>query len=98
MTNANWTVETMLARKATGDALVTHGGWSISYETGSGITGARLSLRKYPPCSMHMVPSETDPRDGSIFPSVDAAQCYALNRGALIWFRDWKALRAQGLV
>lgn len=88
-----WTVESIEARRRTGDVLVTRDGWSVSFDTSSE-TGkvSRLSCVKYGP-GMSLLVLERDKRDGEHFPTTDDAECYALNAGRLHWFRDWKRAR-----
>lgn len=89
-----WTIASIAARRATGDALVTVNGWACSFTTGVGPTvhSAQLSLRRYAPGSYSMV-VEVDACDGDIFDSSDLAECYALNTGRLQWYRDTESYR-----
>lgn len=82
-----WTLEEVAARRATGDVLVTHADWAVSYDTMPPAKEARLHLARVA-ASYQTI--ETDPRDGYVFPTTEAAELYALNRGCLVWYRDWK--------
>lgn len=88
-----WTVSSIAARRATGDVLVTRGGWSVSFDTSSE-TGkvARLSCIRYAPRAL--IVEERDVRDGDTFATADDAECYALNAGRLWWFSEYKAQKA----
>lgn len=101
MTNAaptQWTLETMSARRATGDVLVTADGWCASYMTTNASKAATLHL--YRPAHLRAAGEptrsieETDPMHGHVFETVEHAQVYALNAGRLVWFRDQKAQQA----
>lgn len=90
-----WTEAAIEARRATGDVLVTATGWCVSYLSG-GLPGGSVRLYAYRPGGCREPNVEEDPRHGEIFPSGEAADCYALNAGRLRWFRDWKAEQAAG--
>lgn len=78
-----WTTEQIAERRLAGDALVTAPGWCMSTSTLSGAGTARLHMDHTAPGG----PVVADPRDGFEFSSKAAAECYALNRGALRWYR-----------
>lgn len=90
-----WTVETIAARRATGDALVTAGGWSVSFDTTTAFDGTcdgtRLSAKRYDGTTSKLILIESDPRDGELFADTAEAEAYALNAGRLQWFRDTPA-------
>lgn len=93
---AVWTLETIAARRATGDSLVTAAGWCASYVRIGASKAATLHL--YRPghalggLTRNIV--ETDPMDGQVFETTEHAELYALNAGRLQWFRDWKTQQA----
>lgn len=96
-TNAKtWTLEEVAVRRAAGDSLVTHGGWCASYDTCPPAKAATLHLERHarvqdPRDGLTYDVVEVDPRDGHAFACVEDAELYALNRGCLVWYRDWKA-------
>jgi hypothetical protein len=90
-----WTVESIEARRRTGDVLVTVGNWAVSFDTSSEWCGSRLNCVRFAPGASLKI-EERDPRDGDIFPSTVDAECYALNAGRLQWYRDWKAAQVTG--
>lgn len=94
MTNnaTTWTAASIAAHRATGDALVTRDGWSVSFDTSSEYSGSRFSCIKYGP-GMSLVVLERDARDGEMFETTEEAECYALNAGRLRWFSEYKAER-----
>lgn len=75
-------------RKAMGDAAVCVDGWMVIFTTGSGISGCQIRMVKYDQTAGWTAPQIVDPMDGYEFPSLEDAQAYAFERGALKWRGD----------
>lgn len=91
-----WTLEEIAARRATGDSLVAHDGWSASYDTCPPAKSATLHLERHASVqdsfgALTYDVVEVDARDGHVFSTSEDAELYALNRGCLVWYRDWQA-------
>lgn len=73
-----WTPEGIAAHRARGHRLVTHGDWCVTYGSGGGIDGCRLDASRW----SSITTADTLTRT---FPTVEDAECWALNEGLLCW-------------
>lgn len=88
-----WTIESIAARRATGDVLVRRTEWFVSYDTSSERKGTRFSCYRLAPGGGFEI-VERDVRHDDIFTNTDEAECYALNAGRLYWYSERKAVRS----